>query len=86
MNKAGYSTGNYVDGFNGTSAATPHVAAVAALVLSVAPELKASEVEEIIKSSADDITPKGFDNYTGYGRVNAFKAVSKALEIVNAKK
>ncbi len=86
MNKAGYSTGNYVDGFNGTSAATPHVAAVAALVLSVAPELKASEVEEIIKNSADDITPKGFDNYTGYGRVNAFKAVSKALEIVNAKK
>ncbi|RKD30147.1 S8 family peptidase [Lacrimispora algidixylanolytica] len=86
MNKAGYSTGNYEDGFNGTSAATPHVAGVAALVLSVAPGLKASEVEEIIKNSADDITPKGFDNYTGYGRINAFKAVSKALEIVNADK
>lgn len=84
MNKAGYSSGNYEDGFNGTSAATPHVAGVAALVLSVAPSLKASEVEEIIKSSADDISPKGFDNYTGYGRINAFKAVSKALEIVNA--
>ena len=86
MNKAGYSSGNYEDGFNGTSAATPHVAGVAALVLSVAPGLKASEVEEIIKSSADDISPKGFDNYTGYGRVNAFKAVSKALEVVNANK
>jgi subtilisin family serine protease len=86
MNKAGYSTGNYEDGFNGTSAATPHVAGVAALVLSVAPALKASEVEEIIKNTADDITPKGFDNYTGYGRINAFKAVSKALEIVNADK
>ncbi len=86
MNKGGYSTGNYEDGFNGTSAATPHVAGVAALVLSVAPELKASEVEEIIKNSADDITPKGFDNYTGYGKVNAFKAVSKALEIANANK
>jgi thermitase len=86
MNKAGYSSDNYEDGFNGTSAATPHVAGVAALVLSVAPELKASEVEEIIKNSVDDITPKGFDNYTGYGRINAFKAVSKALEIVNADK
>lgn len=86
MNKAGYSTGNYEDGFNGTSAATPHVAGLAALVLSVAPGLKASEVEEIIKNTADDITPKGFDNYTGYGRINAFKAVSKALEIVNADK
>lgn len=86
MNKAGYSTGNYEDGFNGTSAATPHVAGVAALVLSVAPQLKAIEVEEIIKNSADDIAPKGFDNYTGHGRVNAFKAVSKASEIAKTKK
>ncbi len=86
MNKAGYSSDNYEDGFNGTSAATPHVAGVAALVLSVAPELKAIEVEEIIKNSADDITPKGVDNYTGHGRINAFKAVSKAFEIANADK
>lgn len=86
MNKAGYSSGNYEEGFNGTSAATPHVAGVAALVLSVAPQLKASDVEEIIKNSSDDITPKGFDNYTGHGRINAFKAVSKAFEIVNANK
>lgn len=86
MNKGGYSSNNYVENFNGTSAATPHVAGVAALILSIAPELRASEVEAIIRSSTDDIAPKGFDNYTGYGRINAFKAVSKAFEIAHANK
>ncbi|MDK2964803.1 S8 family serine peptidase [Lacrimispora sp.] len=81
MNKSGYSSNNYVEDFNGTSAATPHVAGVAALVLSVAPELKASQVEDIIRTTADDIGAKGFDNYTGHGRINAFKAVSKAYEM-----
>ena len=43
--------------------------------------LKASEVEEIIRNPADDIGAKGFDNYTGHGRITAFKAVSKAYEM-----
>lgn len=75
----GYSTNDYVTRFNGTSAATPHVAGVAALVLSVKPNLTATEVEAILRASTDDIGAVGYDVYTGFGRINAYKAAQAAL-------
>lgn len=63
-------------GFSGTSAAAPHVAGVAALILSLKPELSVAGVGDLIKQSADDIDADGWDQYTGYGRVNAFAALS----------
>ncbi|MFN9694787.1 MAG: S8 family serine peptidase [Synechococcaceae cyanobacterium] len=75
----GYNTaGDYVTTFNGTSAATPHVAGVAALVLSVNPNLRGAEVEGILRSATDDLAQQGFDNFTGFGRINALKAVQAA--------
>ncbi|MCB0166493.1 MAG: S8 family serine peptidase, partial [Anaerolineae bacterium] len=68
-------SGDYVTNFNGTSAATPHVAGVAALCLSVNPRLRAAEVEAILRDSTDDLGSTGYDVYTGYGRINALKAV-----------
>lgn len=68
-------SGNYVTTFNGTSAATPHVAGVAALILSANPNLTAAEVEAILRSSTDDVGQQGYDIYSGFGRINAFKAV-----------
>jgi|GEM_PF-1728373 len=65
----------YISNFNGTSAATPHVAGVAALVLSLNPNLTAAQVEQILRNSADDIAPAGRDDFTGYGFVNALRAV-----------
>ncbi|MCI5209211.1 MAG: hypothetical protein D3910_10550, partial [Candidatus Electrothrix sp. ATG2] len=65
--------------FNGTSAATPHVAGVAALILSVNPNLSATEVETILRASTDDLSQQGYDIYTGFGRINAFKALQTAL-------
>lgn len=80
MNSDGYSYGNYISTFNGTSSATPHVAGVAALILSVNPNLSADDVEYILKHTTDDISPNGRDDYTGYGRVNAYKALQLARQ------
>lgn len=76
---------------NGTSMAAPHVAGVAALVLSVAPNLTELEVRNIIESTAKKVNDNVYNyNHTigrnngkwndkmGYGLVNAFDAVLKA--------
>ncbi|MEM7297193.1 MAG: S8 family serine peptidase, partial [Bacteroidota bacterium] len=75
---AGWFSGNYSDGFGGTSGATPIAAGVAALVLSVNPSLTKAQVENILYTTADDIGPSGFDNEYGNGRVNAYQAVLAA--------
>lgn len=63
---------------SGTSIAAPVVAGVAALVLSVNPSLTASQVQDILKQSADDRGSPGWDPSYGWGRVNAARAVSLA--------
>ena len=63
----------------GTSFASPVVAGVAALVLSVNPSLTAAEVTDVLKQNADDLGNVGWDTMYGSGRVNAAKAVLAAL-------
>ncbi|HEY9074026.1 MAG TPA: S8 family serine peptidase, partial [Desulfobaccales bacterium] len=72
---AGYTAGDYEPTFNGTSSACPHVAGVAGLVLSVNPNLTATQVENAIKSTATDLGATGWDPQFGYGLVNAYGAV-----------
>lgn len=62
----------------GTSFSAPIVAGVAALVLSVNPNLTAAQLTDILRKSADDLGPAGWDAVYGYGRVNAAKAVQSA--------
>ena len=75
---------DYVRNWSGTSAATPHVAGVAALVRAANPDLTPVEVRQLLIQTADDLSGEqnggkaGWDQYTGYGRVNAFEAVSAA--------
>ncbi|MCF8360916.1 MAG: S8 family serine peptidase [Prolixibacteraceae bacterium] len=71
----GYETGNYTDRFGGTSAACPQVSGVAALMLSVRPDLTESQVRSVLQQTAIDMGTSGFDNTYGYGRVNAYAAV-----------
>lgn len=59
----------------GTSQAAPHVAALAALVWTVNPTLKADEVESIMESSALDLGTSGRDDQFGYGRIDAYRAL-----------
>jgi subtilisin family serine protease len=60
---------------SGTSAATPHVSAAAALILSLG-SYSNEEVKQILKSTSDDIDEPGWDIYTGAGRLNMFRAVT----------
>lgn len=76
---AGYGAGNFVTNFNGTSSATPHVAAAAALVLSVVPGLTEKRVREVITASADRLAANGkWDKFVGWGRLNLFAALRLA--------
>lgn len=74
---AGFSTSDYAWMW-GTSFASPSAAAVAALVLSVRPELTPDEVEAVLRESATDLGEPGHDSSFGSGMVNAFLAVRLA--------
>lgn len=63
----------------GTSFSAPIVAGVAALMISANPNLTGQQVHDLLEQSADDLGAPGWDAYYGYGRVNAAKAVSLAL-------
>lgn len=60
----------------GTSMAAPHVAGVAALILSKNPTWTNQQVIDKLKASTDDLGTPGYDPVYGNGRVNALKAVS----------
>ncbi|OIK16322.1 hypothetical protein BIV60_04710 [Bacillus sp. MUM 116] len=60
----------------GTSMASPVVSGVAALIRSKNPFLAPDQVESIMEHSAVDLGKKGRDDYYGYGRIDAYKAVS----------
>jgi len=62
----------------GTSAAAPFVAGLAALVKSVAPSLSGVEVAQIITSTARDLGTAGWDEYYGYGHIDAQAALAAA--------
>lgn len=63
---------------SGTSFASPIVAGVAALMMAVNPALGAGDVETLLKSTAIDLGPSGWDPQYGWGRVDAFRAVTAA--------
>lgn len=70
--------------WQGTSFASPVVAGVAALVLSANPTLSNAQIVSLLEQTADDLGAPGYDPYFGYGRVNAFRAVSVASEMPGA--
>ncbi|WP_017662012.1 S8 family serine peptidase [Baaleninema simplex] len=100
VGSAGYARGDYTAGFGGTSSACPVVAGVAALVLSVNPDLTAAQVKDILQRTADKIVDtepdpqlgkrlgtydnQGRSPWFGYGKVNAYNAVLAAKEMREA--
>lgn len=86
---AGYSQGDYTDEFGGTSSACPLVAGICALLLSLNPDLHATEVKNIIEQTArkvgrkNDYDKKGHSLIYGYGCIDAEKAVATVLKNYN---
>ncbi len=65
----------YAEG-TGTSMASPFVAGLAALMISQDPSITDSDVMRRLKFSSKDLGAAGWDPYFGYGRIDAFKALS----------
>jgi subtilisin family serine protease len=68
--------GKYKNNFQGTSAAAPHVAAAAAMIVERNPQLSPAEVRGVLQASADDLGDNGWDTDFGSGRLNCAAAVT----------
>jgi len=76
----------YVPGFvnsydyaQGTSMASPAVAGLAGLILSVQPNLSPAQVEDYLYKNAQDVGTPGWDELTGWGRIDAYKSLTAVL-------
>ncbi len=69
---------------NGTSFSSPITAGVVAMMMSANPNLKPSELENILKITAVDLGAAGTDQSFGAGRINAAAAVQRARGIATA--
>ncbi|OON61154.1 peptidase S8 [Massilia sp. KIM] len=72
--------GNYAY-FDGTSMATPHVSAVAALVWSYFPKCSAAQIRSTLAKSAEDLGDPGRDVKFGYGLVRARAAYDRIAQM-----
>jgi len=61
---------------SGTSMSTPFVAGAAAVLKARYPSYTAGQLWGRIRDGADDLGAKGYDRYTGYGRLNLFRALA----------
>lgn len=67
------------DYFSGTSMATPHVAAVAALVWSYFPSCTGEQIRATLRKSAQDLGAAGRDDKYGHGLVQAKAAYNRIV-------
>jgi hypothetical protein len=64
--------------FFGTSAAAPHAAGAAALLLDLKPFLTPAQIYKTLENTAIDMGPPGFDNDSGFGLIQADSSLAAA--------
>ena len=78
----------YTGRFGGTSYACPQVAGVAALMLSINPDLTQQQVFDILPTTADRVGgyvyTNGRSNELGFGRLNAISAVTQTISTITS--
>jgi len=76
---------DWVHDFTGTSAAAPHVAGLAAMLIAIEPTLTPAEIRAIIEGTAKRVPPSPYNGqsengpwntFVGHGRIDAMDAVS----------
>jgi uncharacterized repeat protein (TIGR01451 family) len=75
-----FSTDTDGDGFPnffGTSAAAPHAAGVAALMLELRPDLSPARIAAILSETAIDMESPGYDQFSGAGLIQADRALAQ---------
>ncbi len=85
----GYASGDYTFDFGGTSASCPLAAGVAALMLAVDPTFTAADLRGLLRESCDKIGSVpydggGWNQFYGYGRLNAQRAVAAARSFASS--
>ncbi len=84
---------NYNNKFSGTSAAAPQVSGLVGLILSrrlqmqkenpdaEIPNLTVEQVRKLLQLGADDIGDEGFDEKTGWGRINGLRTLKPVISL-----
>ncbi len=73
----GYGSGDYTT-VQGTSFASPYCAGIAALVLSINPNLNSEQVELVMRKNSKDLGTVGFDTSFGWGLADAYSSLLAA--------
>jgi len=71
---------NYYGWYGGTSMASPHVAGVAGLILSINPDFNPLQVRHFLLKGAKDIGAPGYDQFFNFGLLNAYNSVLLAAK------
>jgi thermitase len=73
--------GNQYIYLSGTSLAAPFVSGTVGLLYSLNPNLTPDKVQQILQGGAKDIGAPGKDNETGYGRLDAYRAIAQLYNL-----
>jgi len=69
---------------SGTSMAAPFVTGLVTYMLTFNPDLNPAQIKTYLERNADDIDALGFDEGTGWGRVNALRTIQAVVNDVSS--